>query len=111
MICPSSLPSPIEDEGHGTSSSGTADGPVPRHVPPCPHPSGGDGHLRRRTIQAIDLGMVDLEPGVEGAGIALALRWSSSTTALRYARELAVGSNAAARVLGKLRAAAASASG
>ena len=85
--------------------------------------------LRRRTIQAIDLGHVELEPGVEGAtvgslsahsfrvgltqdlfaagedgaGIALALRWSSSTTALRYARELAVGSNAAARVLGRLR--------
>lgn len=85
--------------------------------------------LRRRTYQAIDLGHVELEPGVEGAtvgslsahsfrvgltqdlfaagedgaGIALALRWSSSTTALRYARELAVGSNAAARVLGRLR--------
>lgn len=85
--------------------------------------------LRRRTTQAIDLGYVELEPGVEGAmvgslsahsfrvgltqdlfaagedgaGIALALRWSSSTTALRYARELAVGSNAAARVLGRLR--------
>ena len=41
--------------------------------------------------------------GEDGAGIALALRWSSPTTALRYARELAVGSNAAARVLGKLR--------
>ena len=38
------------------------------------------------------------------AGIALALRWSSPTTALRYARELAVGNNAAARVLGRLRA-------
>ena len=37
------------------------------------------------------------------AGIALALRWSSPTTALRYARELAVGNNAAARVLGRLR--------
>lgn len=88
--------------------------------------------LRRRAYQAIGQGLVDLEPGVEGktvsalsahsfrvgltqdlfaagedgAGIALALRWSSPTTALRYARELAVGSNAAARVLGKLRAAA-----
>ena len=41
--------------------------------------------------------------GEDGSGIALALRWSSPTTALRYARELAVGSNAAARVLGKLR--------
>ena len=85
--------------------------------------------LRRRVLEAIDAGHVELEPGMEsetvkslsahsfrvgltqdlfaagedGAGIALALRWSSSTTALRYARELAVGSNAAARVLGKLR--------
>lgn len=86
--------------------------------------------LRRRVLAAIDLGLVELEPGIEGetvrslsahsfrvgltqdlfaagedgAGIALALRWSSPTTALRYARELAVGNNAAARVLGRLRA-------
>lgn len=85
--------------------------------------------LRRRVLDAIDLGHVELEPGREGevlaalsahsfrvgltqdlfaagedgAGIALALRWSSPHTALRYARELAVGSNAAARVLGKMR--------
>jgi integrase len=85
--------------------------------------------LRRRVLEAIDLGLVELEPGTEGetvralsghsfrvgltqdlfaagedgAGIALALRWSSPTTALRYARELAVGNNAAARVLGKMR--------
>lgn len=85
--------------------------------------------LRRRVLAAIDLGHVELEPGREGevvrslsahsfrvgltqdlfaagedgTGIALALRWSSQATALRYARELAVGSNAAARVLGKLR--------
>lgn len=37
--------------------------------------------------------------GEDGAQIALAMRWSSPTTALRYARELVVGSNAAARVL------------
>src|SRR3546814_13071182 len=41
--------------------------------------------------------------GEDGSGIALALRWSSPTTALRYARELAVGNTAAARVLGRLR--------
>ena len=41
--------------------------------------------------------------GEDGTGIALALRWSSPTTALRYARELAAGSNAAARVIGKMR--------
>lgn len=85
--------------------------------------------LRRRVLQAVDLGHVELEAGREGdtvralsahsfrvgltqdlfaagedgAGIALALRWSSPTTALRYARELAVGNNAAARVLGRMR--------
>ena len=85
--------------------------------------------LRRRVLEAVDLGHVELELGMEGAavrslsahsfrvgltqdlfaagedgaGIALALRWSSPTTALRYARELAVGNNAAARVLGRLR--------
>ena len=85
--------------------------------------------LRRRVLEAVDCGLVEVEPGMEGdtvrglsahsfrvgltqdlfaagedgAGIALALRWSSPTTALRYARELAVGNNAAARVLGKLR--------
>lgn len=42
--------------------------------------------------------------GEDGAGIALALRWPSPTTALRYSRELAVGNNAAARVLGRMRA-------
>ena len=87
------------------------------------------GILRRRVLTAVDLGLVELEAGMEGetvrslsahsfrvgltqdlfaagedgAGIALALRWSSPTTALRYARKLAVDSNAAARMLGKLR--------
>ena len=41
--------------------------------------------------------------GEDGAGIALALRWSSPATALRYGRKLAVRSNAAARVLGDIR--------
>ena len=85
--------------------------------------------LRRRVLHAIDAGLIELEPGVEGqtlaslsahsfrvgltqdlfaagedgSGIALALRWSSPTTALRYARDLAAGSNAAARVLGRVR--------
>jgi integrase len=78
--------------------------------------------LRNRVRKAIAMGHVATEPGMEGetvqslsahsfrvgltqdlfaagedgAGIALALRWSSPTTALHYARELAVGSNAAA---------------
>lgn len=85
--------------------------------------------LRRRVLAANDLGHFHIEPGCQlevvrgmsahsfrvgltqdlfaagedGAGIALALRWSSPTTALRYARELAVGGNAAARVLGRMR--------
>lgn len=41
--------------------------------------------------------------GEDGAGIALTLRWSSPTTALRYGRNLAVRSNSASRVLSKVR--------
>lgn len=83
--------------------------------------------LRRRAAAAIAGGHAVIEPGEDavaalsahsfrvgltqdlfaagedGAGIALALRWSSPTTALGYARELAAGSNAAARVLGRVR--------
>ena len=83
--------------------------------------------LRRRAAAAIADGHAVIEPGQDavgalsahsfrvgltqdlfaagedGAGIALALRWSSPTTALAYARELAAGSNAAARVVGRIR--------
>lgn len=83
--------------------------------------------LRRRAAAAIADGHAVIEPGQDpvaalsahsfrvgltqdlfaagedGAGIALALRWSSPTTALGYARELAAGSNAAARVIGRMR--------
>jgi integrase len=46
----------------------------------------------------------DLFAAGEDAGpVAQALRWRSTATALRYARKLAPGSNAAARVLGRLR--------
>lgn len=41
--------------------------------------------------------------GEDGAGIALALRWSSPATALRYGRKLAVKSNAVSRVVGAVR--------
>ena len=41
--------------------------------------------------------------GEDGAGIALTLRWSSPATALRYGRKLAVRSNAASRVLSRIR--------
>ena len=63
--------------------------------------------LRRRVLRAhsfrVGLTQDLFAAGEDGSGIALALRWSSPTTALRYARELAVGSNAAARVLGRVR--------
>lgn len=41
--------------------------------------------------------------GEDGTGIALTLRWSSPTTALRYGRELQVKSGATARVLSRVR--------
>ena len=41
--------------------------------------------------------------GEDGAGIALALRWSSPSTALRYGRQLQVQSGVAARVLARVR--------
>ena len=130
-------------------ASGIGKGPVFRRINVLTSPPDSDGQrlvrhyigakpltrqgvvaiLRRRVLEAVDCGLVEIEPGMEGdtvrglsahsfrvgltqdlfaagedgAGIALALRWSSPTTALRYARELAVGNNAAARVLGKLR--------
>jgi len=130
-------------------ASGISEGPLFRRIHILTSGAGGQGEqkarpylgakaltrqgvvaiLRRRVLRAIDLGTVELEPGMEGetlaalsahsfrvgltqdlfaagedgSGIALALRWSSPTTALRYARELAVGSNAAARVLGRMR--------
>lgn len=130
-------------------ASGITEGPVFRRINLLSKPVDGEGQsvvrhhigdkaltrqgvvaiLRRRVLEAIDLGHVEIEPGMEfetiqalsahsfrvgltqdlfaagedGAGIALALRWSSPTTALRYPRELTVGSNAAARVLGKLK--------
>lgn len=42
--------------------------------------------------------------GEDGSGIALALRWSSPSTALRYGRQLHVQSGVAARVLSRVRA-------
>ena len=41
--------------------------------------------------------------GEDGAGIALTLRWSSPSTALRYGRQLQVQSGVAARVLSRVR--------
>lgn len=87
------------------------------------------GIYRRVAIAAADAGLVDMTgdalreavaalsthslrvgltqdlfaAGEDGAGIALTLRWSSPTTALRYGRKLAVRSNAASRMLGDVR--------
>jgi len=84
--------------------------------------------LRHRAATAITRGLVEIEPGEEsyivealttrsfrvglahdllaagedGAAVALALRWSSPATALRYAREVAAADGAAARVIGML---------
>ena len=61
------------------------------------------------TISAAAIGMENAvlwgsaQVDEDRAGIALALRWSSPATALRYGRKLAVRSNAAARVLGDIR--------
>lgn len=44
-----------------------------------------------------------LAAGEDGAGIALTLRWSSPSTALRYGRQLQVQSGVAARVLARVR--------
>lgn len=41
--------------------------------------------------------------GEDGAGIALTLRWSSPSTALRYGRQLQLQSGVAARVLSRIR--------
>lgn len=76
---------------------------------PCRDRAGEGGRGRpvsERTVVPPRTDKICSQPARMAAGIALALPRSSPTTALRYARQLAVGSNAAARVLGKLRAAA-----
>ena len=65
----------------------------------------GQGAVAALSAHSFRVGLTQdlFAAGEDGAGIALALRWSSPTTALGYARELAAGSNAAARVIGRMR--------
>lgn len=90
---------------------------------------GVTGIYRRVALAAVEEGLVDLPAaeleaaiaalsthslrvgltqdlfaaGEDGAGIALTLRWSSPSTALRYGRQLQVKSGVAARVLSRVR--------
>lgn len=61
--------------------------------------------VRAISTHSLRVGLVhDLfAAGEDGSGIALALRWSSPTTALRYGRKLGVRNNSAARVLSRHR--------
>jgi integrase len=69
------------------------------------HAEPGEGAVAALSAHSFRVGLTQdlFAAGEDGAGIALALRWSSPTTALGYARELAAGSNAAARVIGRMR--------
>ncbi len=69
------------------------------------HAEPGEGAVAALSAHSFRVGLTQdlFAAGEDGAGIALALRWSSPTTALGYARELAAGSNAAARVIGQVR--------
>jgi integrase len=64
-----------------------------------------DAAISALSTHSLRVGLAqDLFAAGEGVGpIAQALRWQSTTTALRYARKLAPKANAAARVLGKVR--------
>lgn len=90
---------------------------------------GVTGIYRRIALAAAAAGLIDIPPGEldaaiaalsthslrvgltqdlfaageDGAGIALTLRWSSPSTALRYGRQLQVQSGVAARVLSRVR--------
>ena len=68
-------------------------------------PDRAEAAIRALSAHSFRVGLTQdlFAAGEDGAGIALALRWSSPGTALHYARELAVGNNAAARVLGRMR--------
>ena len=64
-----------------------------------------DAAVRALSSHSMRVGLTQdlFAAGEDGSGIALALRWSSPATALRYGRKLQVKGNAAARVLGRLR--------
>ena len=64
-----------------------------------------DVAIRALSTHSLRVGLTQdlFAAGEDGSGIALALRWKSPTTALRYGRKLAAGNNAAARLLAKVR--------
>lgn len=64
-----------------------------------------DAAVRALSTHSMRVGLTQdlFAAGEDGSGIALALRWSSPATALRYGRKLQVKGNAAARVVGRLR--------
>jgi integrase len=69
----------------------------------CPEMSAQEieAYIQSLTSHSFRVGLTQdlFAAGRDGSAIALALRWTSPATALRYARELAVGNNAAAQVL------------
>ena len=60
-----------------------------------------DAYLRRVSTHSLRVGLTQelIAGGQEGIAIAQALRWTSTSTVLRYGAKLRVGSGAAARVL------------
>lgn len=69
-------------------------------------PAGGlDAAIAALSTHSLRVGLTQdlFAAGEDGAGIALTLRWSSPSTALRYGRQLQVQSGVAARVLSRVR--------
>jgi len=64
-----------------------------------------DAAIRALSTHSLRVGLTQdlFAAGEDGAGIALTLRWSSPSTALRYGRQLQVQSGVAARVLSRVR--------
>lgn len=64
-----------------------------------------DGAIAALSTHSLRVGLTQdlFAAGEDGAGIALTLRWSSPSTALRYGRQLQVQSGVAARVLSRVR--------
>jgi integrase len=64
-----------------------------------------DAAVRALSTHSLRVGLTQdlFAAGEDGAGIALTLRWSSPSTALRYGRQLNVRSGVAARVLARVR--------
>lgn len=64
-----------------------------------------DAAIKALSTHSLRVGLTQdlFAAGEDGAGIALTLRWSSPSTALRYGRQLQVQSGVAARVLARVR--------